>query len=91
MSPNVFLQAQDEKAAKAAYNDWLELSYGYRDEGVGVHFVSPDTVIVPGNGAAQYGGNTPGNPEHLRNKTNAWRLPENARDSLDGMILSPGN
>lgn len=48
VSPNAVVIAKTWQKAKQAYNDWLELTYGRRDEGVGIHELTENQVCLCG-------------------------------------------
>jgi len=54
VSPSAVVIARTAKQAKRLYNDWLERSYGRRDEGVGVDLLDPKLVCVHDGGLFCY-------------------------------------
>jgi hypothetical protein len=54
VSPNAIVIAPDAMSAQKIYNDWLELSTGRRDEGVGVYRLEALTVSIYKGGLSTY-------------------------------------
>ena len=63
VSPNAVVVAESATDARRIYNDWLEITYGRRDNGVGVSEFEPGYVCVYREGLTIYGPGVKGAPD----------------------------
>lgn len=79
ISPNAVVVAETPDQARTIYNDWLELTYGRRDKGIGVDEIQPGHVAVYGHGCFIY-------PPGVKGHQDPKFVPQsfaNRQDALD--------